>query len=136
MKEADLEAIDLAVVARYQYEEGTFLRHLQDEKVADYVPRLVSEVRRLRGTPETHALVGKVVEWRHGRNRLIGEATRFDPEDDELFIVPDGLVHGHYWVPVAECAEYSPAPIGHGLPVSNPTPAGTPKPACGSRGRE
>jgi len=50
-----------------------------------------------------HPLVGKTVRWSHGPNVLVGPATHYDDEDDELFIVPDGLIHGHYWVPAREC---------------------------------
>lgn len=50
-----------------------------------------------------HPLVGQIIRWTHGPNALVGPATRYDEEDDELFIIPDGLVHGHYWVPASEC---------------------------------
>lgn len=56
-----------------------------------------------------HPLVGKTVRWTHGLNTLVGPATRYDEDDDELFIVPDGLIHGHYWVPAKACVEYVPA---------------------------
>lgn len=52
-----------------------------------------------------HPLIGKIVRWSHGPNVLVGPATHFDDEDEELFIVPDGLLHGHYWVPARECVE-------------------------------
>ena len=48
-----------------------------------------------------HPLIGNTVRWSHGSNVLVGPATHYDDEDDELFIVPDGLIHGHYWVPAA-----------------------------------
>lgn len=56
-------------------------------------------------TQTSHPLVGRVVRWAHGPNVLVGPATHYDEEDDELFIVPEGLVHGHYWVPATECTE-------------------------------
>ena len=52
-----------------------------------------------------HPLIGKTVRWTHGPNVLVGPATHYDADDDELFIVPDGLTHGHYWVPASECVE-------------------------------
>jgi hypothetical protein len=58
---------------------------------------------------ETHPLVGKTVRWTHGTNRLDGPATHYDAEDHELFIVPEGLMHGHYWVPADECVELTSA---------------------------
>lgn len=60
-----------------------------------------------------HPLVGKVVRWSHGPNVLVGPATRYDEEDDELFIIPDGLIHGHYWVPAKACTEYVPDEMGN-----------------------
>lgn len=56
-------------------------------------------------TRTDHPLLGKVVRWAHGPNVLVGPATVYDTSDDELFIVPDGLMHGHYWVPASECTE-------------------------------
>lgn len=50
-----------------------------------------------------HPLIGQTVRWAHGPNVLVGPATHYDDMDDELFIVPDGLTHGHYWVPASEC---------------------------------
>lgn len=55
----------------------------------------------------THPLVGKIVQWSDGENVLVGPATHYDPDDDELFIVPDGLTHGHYWVPASACREHT-----------------------------
>ena len=48
-------------------------------------------------------MVGQEVVWEHGPNRLVGVVKRYDAADRELFIIPDGLMHGHYWVPVREC---------------------------------
>jgi hypothetical protein len=53
----------------------------------------------------THPLLGKVVRWTHGQNVLVGPATHYDEDDDELFFVPEGLIHGHYWVPASECEQ-------------------------------
>ncbi|WP_433584570.1 glutaredoxin family protein [Microbacterium hydrocarbonoxydans] len=50
-----------------------------------------------------HPLLGKVVRWTHGPNVLVGPATHYNEDDDELFIVPEGLIYGHYWVPAAAC---------------------------------
>lgn len=72
-------------------------------------PDSLSEVREAlarsttRSTPMTrteHPLVGKTVCWTHGPNTLVGPATHYDEDDGELFIVPDGLIHGRYWVPL------------------------------------
>ncbi|WP_159601290.1 hypothetical protein [Agromyces humi] len=49
------------------------------------------------------ALVGRRVRWTHGDSTLVGEATRYDPDDDELFLVVDGLMHAHVWVPAEGC---------------------------------
>jgi hypothetical protein len=55
--------------------------------------------------PQSHPLLDKTVVWTHGNNHLEGPATHYDAEDNELFIVPEGLMHGHYWVPADECVE-------------------------------
>lgn len=62
-------------------------------------------------TRPTHPLLGKTVRWKHGPNVLVGPATHYEEDDDELFIVPDGLMHGHYWVPAKACTEYVPDPV-------------------------
>lgn len=48
-------------------------------------------------------MVGQVIRWEHGPNVLTGTATHYDADDDEFYIIPDGLVHGHCWVPASEC---------------------------------
>jgi len=49
------------------------------------------------------AFVGKVVRWQSGPNVLVGEATRYDSVDDELYLIVDGLIHAHVWVDASEC---------------------------------
>lgn len=56
-----------------------------------------------------HPLSGKVIVWSHGATRIVGEATGYDPEDDELHISPDGLMHSRIWVPAAACAAWQAA---------------------------
>ena len=52
-----------------------------------------------------HPLIGKVVRWTHGQNVLVGPATHYDDDDDELFLVVEGMIHNHLWLPAEDCEE-------------------------------
>lgn len=58
---------------------------------------------RKRPRIDGHDLVGKFVRWTHGQSTIVALATQFDPEDDELYLLLDGAIHAHVWVPAAAC---------------------------------
>ncbi|MFE6967012.1 hypothetical protein ACFVAJ_18010 [Agromyces sp. NPDC057679] len=48
-------------------------------------------------------LVGRRVRWTSGENTLVAEATRYDADDDELYLDVEPLMHAHIWVPARMC---------------------------------
>jgi hypothetical protein len=50
----------------------------------------------------TENLVGRWVIWENGTDRLFGLATKYDADDDEYYLVANGLIHAHIWVPAAQ----------------------------------
>ena len=47
-------------------------------------------------------LVGRWVVWQNGTDQLSGLATKHDTDDDEYYLVADGLIHAHVWVPASQ----------------------------------
>lgn len=47
-------------------------------------------------------LVGRWVIWDNGTDRLSGLATKHDDDDDEYYLVANGLIHAHIWVPASQ----------------------------------
>jgi hypothetical protein len=53
----------------------------------------------------SHPLLNKTILWSHDTSRLVGRATHYDADDDELFVIVDGITHAHIWVPATSCVE-------------------------------